>query len=433
MTEQNQTFAPPPGPGASRPAGPNSPGASGASGASTGPHGPLQRSRSDRKVAGVAGGLAAYFGIDPIILRILIVVLTLFGGSGLLIYGAGWLLLPDEGQQRSEIQKLLDRDDQRKSPKVVLLAAIIIIALLVGLGSLFNGVGGFGGPDAWPLIVVGGIATAVWYARRQPPAPQAGPPPAGGVALPVNLDKTAPSAATTPYTTAPYVPTGPYDPPVAQAPVPRAKRQRSVLGALTLSIAAIAAGVMLPFNLAGVWHLHAAAFLAILLGIIGVGLVVGAFVGRSRGLIAWGILLTLVTAIASAVPAIDAKGTGDVSWRPMTVTAMPFDGYRWAAGNATLDLTGLPASAAVVELRVQLGAGNLVVIVPAGSRVVIDAHVGLGSIKLPGRESADGVGRRVSTTIDPVPGRGIAGTVPTTLDLRLDLGAGTMEVRHAQA
>ena len=115
MSEQSQTFAPPPGPAAGRPAG---------------PAGPLQRSRSDRKVAGVCGGLATYFGIDPIILRILIVVLSLFGGSGLLIYAAGWLLLPDEGQQRSEIQKLLDRDGQRKSPKVVLLAAIIIIALL---------------------------------------------------------------------------------------------------------------------------------------------------------------------------------------------------------------------------------------------------------------------------------------------------------------
>ena len=414
MSEQSQTFAPPPGPAAGRPAG---------------PAGPLQRSRSDRKVAGVCGGLATYFGIDPIILRILIVVLSLFGGSGLLIYAAGWLLLPDEGQQRSEIQKLLDRDGQRKSPQVVLVAALIIIALLVGLGSLFNGVGGFGGPDAWPLIVVGGIATAVWYARRQPSAPAAGPPSTSVVAPPVNLDKTTPYA-----TTAPYAPTGPYDPPVVQPPVPRVKRQRSVLGAITLSVAAIAAGVMLPFNLAGVWHLHAAAFLAILLGIIGAGLVVGAFVGRSRGLIAWGILLTLVTAIASAVPAIDAKGTGDVSWRPTTVAAMPVGGYRWAAGDATLDLTALPASAAIVQLRVQLGAGNLVVIVPAGSRVIIDAHVGLGSIQLPGRESADGVGRRVLTTLDPVLGAGTTtGTVPATLDLRLDLGAGTMEVRHAQA
>src|SRR5450631_457144 len=97
MTDQTQTFATPPGP---PPGG-------------RGPAPTLYRSRSDRKLAGVCGGLAAYLGIDPIILRILVVVLSLFGGSGLLLYAAGWLLLPDEGQSRSEVQKLLDRDGNR--------------------------------------------------------------------------------------------------------------------------------------------------------------------------------------------------------------------------------------------------------------------------------------------------------------------------------
>ena len=52
---------------------------------------PLVRSRSDRKVAGVCGGIATYLGIDPLILRIVVVVLTLFGGSGLLTRPVGGL------------------------------------------------------------------------------------------------------------------------------------------------------------------------------------------------------------------------------------------------------------------------------------------------------------------------------------------------------
>ena len=48
----------------------------------------LRRSRTDRKLAGVAGGLGRYAGVDPLILRILFVVLTIFGGSGILLYVA---------------------------------------------------------------------------------------------------------------------------------------------------------------------------------------------------------------------------------------------------------------------------------------------------------------------------------------------------------
>lgn len=57
----------------------------------------ITRSRSDRMVAGVAGGLAAYFGIDPLIVRIAFLVLMLFNGTGAFIYLALWLIVPNEG------------------------------------------------------------------------------------------------------------------------------------------------------------------------------------------------------------------------------------------------------------------------------------------------------------------------------------------------
>ena len=56
----------------------------------------LRRSRDDRVIAGVCGGLGRYFGIDPVILRLVFVVLLLAGGSGILLYGVGWIAIPEE-------------------------------------------------------------------------------------------------------------------------------------------------------------------------------------------------------------------------------------------------------------------------------------------------------------------------------------------------
>ena len=56
----------------------------------------LYRSRSNRQIAGVCGGLAQYFNIDPTLVRVLMVVLALFGGSGLLIYLILWVVVPEE-------------------------------------------------------------------------------------------------------------------------------------------------------------------------------------------------------------------------------------------------------------------------------------------------------------------------------------------------
>ncbi|MBX0327400.1 PspC domain-containing protein [Oscillochloris sp. ZM17-4] len=56
----------------------------------------ITRSQSDRMLGGVAGGLAAYFGIDPLIVRIIFVVLSLMNGFGTMLYIALWVLVPNE-------------------------------------------------------------------------------------------------------------------------------------------------------------------------------------------------------------------------------------------------------------------------------------------------------------------------------------------------
>ena len=61
----------------------------------------LRRSYEDRMLGGVAGGLAHYFGVDAMIVRIAFVVLTVFGGAGIPLYLAGLLLIPDEGSDQS--------------------------------------------------------------------------------------------------------------------------------------------------------------------------------------------------------------------------------------------------------------------------------------------------------------------------------------------
>jgi phage shock protein C len=56
----------------------------------------LYRIRDGRLVAGVCAGLAAYFGIDPTLVRLAFVFLTVFGGFGILLYLGAWLVIPDE-------------------------------------------------------------------------------------------------------------------------------------------------------------------------------------------------------------------------------------------------------------------------------------------------------------------------------------------------
>src|SRR5512134_2954752 len=64
----------------------------------------LHRSATDRKIAGVAGGLGRHLNIDPTVLRVLFVVLALFGGAGLVLYVVAWLIVPVEGTEQSVIQ-----------------------------------------------------------------------------------------------------------------------------------------------------------------------------------------------------------------------------------------------------------------------------------------------------------------------------------------
>ena len=55
----------------------------------------VYRSRKDRKIAGVCGGIAEYFSIDPVLVRLLFVAMLFMGFVGIIVYLVAWLIMPE--------------------------------------------------------------------------------------------------------------------------------------------------------------------------------------------------------------------------------------------------------------------------------------------------------------------------------------------------
>src|SRR5690242_462551 len=108
--------------------------------------GRLRRSRTDRKVAGVAGGLARHLDVDPLILRVAFVVLVFFGGAGLILYGACWLLVPEDGAERAPFHL----DERTRS------VALMIVGVIAALALIGDSWGAFWFP--WPVAIVALVA-----------------------------------------------------------------------------------------------------------------------------------------------------------------------------------------------------------------------------------------------------------------------------------
>src|SRR5437867_2336402 len=72
----------------------------------------ILRSRNERMIAGVAGGLAAYFKIDPLVVRLGFALLALMNGVGIILYLILWLLLPNEdsaaADSRGQVRENVD-------------------------------------------------------------------------------------------------------------------------------------------------------------------------------------------------------------------------------------------------------------------------------------------------------------------------------------
>ena len=117
-----------------------------------GPFSEVRRSRDDRMLAGVCGGIARRFDVDPVIVRVLAVVLTLVGLAGLILYVAGWLLLPAEDEDRSNVGRWFGLDSPQVRDVGLVVAGVLALLAVVGDGGW--------GPDSgwvvWPLLVLAG-------------------------------------------------------------------------------------------------------------------------------------------------------------------------------------------------------------------------------------------------------------------------------------
>lgn len=76
----------------------------------------LVRKTDDKMIAGVASGIADYFGVDVTLIRVLFVVTAIFGGFGLVVYIVMWILVPEEGSGRAMIDNMIDSASEKPAP-----------------------------------------------------------------------------------------------------------------------------------------------------------------------------------------------------------------------------------------------------------------------------------------------------------------------------
>lgn len=327
------------------------------------PPGPrrFERSSRDRIVGGVCGGLGRYFGIDPMLVRIGMVALALLGGTGLLVYAAAVVLVPNDG----EVAKT-----ERSGTERAIIAGAAVALTIAGFSiGVFGGVG-FGGafvPVAF--LALAGLAV-YWFASGKRPSE-------GG---------------------------------------PRDVVRRAVLGVvLLIACGVLAGGSFLASGLGG------GVVIAGLVIVSGAALVGAAFVGGARWLILPALAIALPLAFVSAAD-IDLKGgMGERTVRPATVAEV-HAGYRLGAGELVVDLRDVKLPAGDRHVKIGIGAGHALVLVPSGVCVASSATVGMGAVEAFDR---DGGGIDVQWQDGR---RAPAGTPRLVIDG--DVGLGFLEIRH---
>ncbi len=338
-------------------------------------------------VAGVCAGIGVRYDVDPVLIRVAFVVSTFFGGAGRVLYLAGWLLLPRYGDQSSE-----------SSTKVVVLLVVLAVAASA-FGPLGAGVGGSGFVSM--VLMLGGL-WLLYQRRPEPPvlpgAPQLFPQnpfqapfqqsqyqqsqyqqsqyqqapfaqhtgaPGPAPADPDFWTKPEPESPRTGAQSPGPEPAPPQDPllqrptppswdPLGVAPfawdlpeptpttaVVPAKQPRSRLTTTVLGLAVLAAAAAGAVASAGeVAWLTPARIGAIALAVIGLGLLVGAFLHRGYGLlVVTGPLLGFVV-LASLVGPIDTSSWGEQLYSPRTAAELQ-PAYSVQMGALQLDLRGL--------------------------------------------------------------------------------------------
>ncbi|MDQ4094054.1 MAG: PspC domain-containing protein [Actinomycetota bacterium] len=342
------------------------------------------RRNDDRKIGGVAAAIGRRYAIDPVLVRVAFIVATMFSGMGLLLYLLGWLLLPAEGDRVSGAESLLGRGRSSMSPALILVLILLlfpitgivfdgpasgVLALAVAVGVLFllhQSRAALGETPASASTEAGAATTGTASTAKHGPDPQDEP------ATTATTDRPAPPAWD-PLGAAPFA----WDlPEPAPAPPPHpspVRGPRSKVTPITLGLALLTGGIA-----SALWPaLSAAQIAALLLGVVGLGLIAGSLLRSGRGLILVAVPLALLTWILQAAPVSGFK-LGEARWNPVTAAQVQ-PRYEVTMGNGRLDLTQLQmAQGQTVTTAVAVGMGETEVILPPNvdAQVVCRAQVG---------------------------------------------------------
>jgi phage shock protein PspC (stress-responsive transcriptional regulator) len=380
----------------------------------------LTRRRHDKVIGGVAGGIADYFGIDPLLVRLAFAGFALIGGGGIVLYVLGWIFIPERGE--GEASAVAPKFDAMKYLGI----GLIVIATLIfvdGIGFGSDGLGLFE-HFFFALILVG---LGLFLLRREPQAqtsPPSPPPVEPGqqtTAQTVAPQQTA-RAPAPPTTTYPATPVG-YEPAGAGK-----SRSRSSLGLFTLAAILLITGAAAFLNNLGVTSFDGGQLSALALILLGGGLIVGAWWGRARWLIWIGVLIFPFVAFANLIDLSMVSRNGEVGTyfaSPQTQTDIG-DGYEILAGDATIDLADFEFTPdEQVELEVDIAFGQLFVMVPRDAYVEIDGSIQGGEIQFfNSRRGGQGV-ELVDSDGDP--------NSAAKVSLQLDGALGRIEVQRSSS
>ncbi|GAA4287739.1 PspC domain-containing protein [Georgenia daeguensis] len=431
----------------------------------------------DRWIGGVAAGIARRLDVDPLLVRGILVVMSFFGGLGLLLYGLGWALLPEESDGRIHLQEALRGNVDAALAGAVAFAVIgisrpgtwwggwdyrgggwflfglAVVAVVLIVVAAFSRRGS-GRPPAAPPGAEPGPGPQGWTAPPPPAAPAAwtearsdaepttaygraaygdpapapqrpGAAPATGYApayqatahqapayqapayqAPSGYDPTA-YPATAAYQGAPAPAPYPTQPLPPVPPRPRTPGPGSAVVAVVLALCLLTTAALLMWDLTDPqgWLLPVTIGGSILL-LLGLGVMVSALRGRRGGALAiLGVLLALVVVPATLASTVapfheglsTGAGFGDRSFTPATAGSAAA-GYQLVAGDLDVDLSEVDLSGGPVTVPLELGAGDLSLVVPADAAVRIEAELGAGRIE--GRTQAGWSGPMSSSPSD---------------------------------
>jgi phage shock protein PspC (stress-responsive transcriptional regulator) len=287
----------------------------------------LYRSRSDRVISGVCGGLARYLNVDPVIVRVAAVALVFAGGAGLLLYAAAFLLVPNEGEGGGP----------GDAPRRAFVIAGVI-ALCIALGALLPFRWGWW-DDGWGLLPLGFVALAglvVWrFATGERPQANAG----------------------------------------------------AVLRAMGLGVALLILCFVLALGAAWAAADGGNTVVAAIVIAAGLALIAGAFLDRrARWLILPALAVALPAGVVSAADLDVTGGHGDRTYRPASSDAVR-SSYRLGAGKLVVDLRAANLTPGDHRLKMDLGVGEAQLLVPRDVCVSTASHLGIGGVQVFNRDS----------------------------------------------